>query len=171
MCHTFQRKYPFVANRLCRFFLLFFCFSRCLRPQPWGAPLPLPPPCSALKQRRCAEVSMTGTSQASGRILGPRQETRCQLQIFTPPLAHCTSLKARGCLQWLHLRPNPHRRHRGAPHADLSLAVFVSAFCLCCGRGWARRGEREKGRVRGGEREKGRVGERWERDKIYACMR
>ena len=36
-------------------------------------------------------------------------------------------IKARGCFQWLHLRPSPHRLHQ-TPHADLSSLPFWMSF-------------------------------------------
>lgn len=100
----------------------------------------LQPPCYALKQRRCAEVSLTGTSQASGRILGPRQERGASCGFFTPPLAHCTSLKPEaGCSGFISV-PTHTGGIAGPPHADLSLAVFVSGFWLCCEWGQVWRG-------------------------------
>lgn len=36
-------------------------------------------------------------------------------------------IKARGCLQWLHLRPSPHRRHRGGP----THWFIFSCLCEC----------------------------------------
>lgn len=75
--HVFNSKYkyPFVAFL---YIFFFFLFLPLFEATTWGnaaASAASPqPPCYALKQRRCAAVSLTGTSQASGRILGPRQE-------------------------------------------------------------------------------------------------
>lgn len=135
-------------NRLSRFLYIFFLFFSLFEAATWGSAAAsaasLQPPCYALKHWRCAEVSLTGTSQASGRILGPQQRMRCQLHIFTPPLAHCTSLKPEAACSGFISVPAHTGGIGGAPHADLSLAVFVSAFCLCRERG--REGAREGGR-------------------------
>lgn len=55
------------------------------------------------------------------------QRMRCQLQIYTPPMAHCTSLKPEAASQWLHLCPSPHRLHRGPTRWFIS-AVFANGF-------------------------------------------
>lgn len=161
--HVFNSKYkyPFVAF-LYIFFFFFFCSFRCLRPRPGGTPPRLPllrnllvTPSNSGGVRR---YLWQGRLRRQGGFWDPGKNAMpaADLHASTGSL-HI--IKARGCMQWLHLRPSPHRRHRGAPHTDLSLAVFVSAFCLC----------RERGRE--GVRERGRMRERWERDKIYACMR
>lgn len=83
---------------------------------------------------------------------GTPARTRCQLQIYTPPLAHCTSLKPEAACSGFISVPAHTGGIGGAPHTDLSLAVFVSAFCLCR--------EREQGGSEGAREDEGEMGAR-----------
>lgn len=55
------------------------------------------------------------------------QRMRCQLQIYTPPLAHCTSLKSEAACSGSISVP-AHTGYIRAPHTDLSQLSFWTAF-------------------------------------------